>query len=101
MREKYGELSEEVQKRLDYELDIIRQTGYPGYFLIVWDYVKYAHSQGYPLSARGSAASSLVLYALGVITFNPMDYDCLFERFLNLERISPPDIDIDFADRAP
>ncbi len=100
LREKYGELSEEVQKRLDYELDIIRQTGYPGYFLIVWDYVKYAHSQGYPLSARGSAASSLVLYALGVITFNPMDYDCLFERFLNLERISPPDIDIDFADRA-
>ncbi|MDE0688353.1 MAG: DNA polymerase III subunit alpha, partial [Candidatus Poribacteria bacterium] len=54
----------------------------------------------YPLSARGSAASSLVLYALDVITFNPMDYDCLFERFLNLERISPPDIDIDFADRA-
>ena len=100
LREKYGELSEEVQQRLDYELDIINKTGYPGYFLIVWDYVKYAHKQGYPLSARGSAASSLVLYALDVIAFNPMDYDCLFERFLNLERISPPDIDIDFADRA-
>ena len=100
LREKYGELSEEVQKRLDYELDIISKTGYPGYFLIVWDYVKYAHKQGYPLFARGSAASSLVLYALDVITFNPMDYDCLFERFLNLERVSPPDIDIDFADRA-
>ena len=101
MREKYGgELSEPIRQRLDYELDIIGQTGYPGYFLIVWDYVKYAHKQGYPLSARGSAASSLVLYALDVITFNPMDYDCLFERFLNLERISPPDIDIDFADRA-
>ena len=100
LREKYGELSEEIQKRLDYELDIISKTGYPGYFLIVWDYVKYAHKQGYPLSARGSAASSLVLYALDVITFNPMEYDCLFERFLNLERISPPDIDIDFADRA-
>ena len=100
LREKCGELSEEIQKRLDYELDIINKTGYPGYFLIVWDYVKYAHKQGYPLSARGSAASSLVLYALDVITFNPMDYDCLFERFLNLERISPPDIDIDFSDRA-
>ena len=101
LREKYGgELSEPVRQRLDYELDIINKTGYPGYFLIVWDYVKYAHKQGYPLSARGSAASSLVLYALDVITFNPMDYDCLFERFLNLERISPPDIDIDFADRA-
>ena len=100
LKEKYGEISEEVQKRLDYELDIINKTGYPGYFLIVWDYVQYAHKQGYPLSARGSAASSLVLYALDVITFNPMDYDCLFERFLNLERISPPDIDIDFADRA-
>ena len=100
LREKYGELSDEIRKRLDYELDIISQTRYSGYFLIVWDYVKYAHKQGYPLSARGSAASSLVLYALDVITFNPMDYDCLFERFLNLERISPPDIDIDFADRA-
>ncbi|MDE0468150.1 MAG: DNA polymerase III subunit alpha [Candidatus Poribacteria bacterium] len=100
LREKCGELSEEIQQRLDYELDIINKTGYPGYFLIVWDYVKYAHKQGYPLSARGSAASSLVLYALDVITFNPMDYDCLFERFLNLERISPPDIDIDFSDRA-
>ena len=100
LREKCGELSEEIRQRLDYELDIISKTGYPGYFLIVWDYVKYAHKQGYPLSARGSAASSLVLYALDVIRFNPMDYDCLFERFLNLERISPPDIDIDFADRA-
>ncbi len=95
-----GELSEPVRQRLDYELDIISKTDYSGYFLIVWDYVKYAHKQGYPLSARGSAASSLVLYALDVITFNPMDYDCLFERFLSLERVSPPDIDIDFADRA-
>ena len=101
LRKKYGsELSEPIRQRLNYELDIISKTDYSGYFLIVWDYVKYAHKQGYPLSARGSAASSLVLYALDVITFNPMDYDCLFERFLNLERISPPDIDIDFADRA-
>ena len=101
LKEKYGgQLSEPIRQRIDYELDIISETDYSGYFLIVWDYVKYALKQGYPLSARGSAASSLVLYALNVITFNPMDYDCLFERFLNLERISPPDIDIDFADRA-
>ncbi len=101
LREKFGgELSAEAQKRLEHELDIINQTGYPGYFLIVWDYVKYAHQQGYPLTARGSAVGSLVLYALDVIAINPMDYDCLFERFLNLERISPPDIDIDFSDRA-
>lgn len=101
LREKLGgELSSDVLQRLDHELDIINKTGYPGYFLIVWDYVKYANEQGYPLTARGSAAGSLVLYALDVITFNPMDYGCIFERFLNLERVSPPDIDIDFADRA-
>ena len=101
LREKLGgELSSEVLQRLNHELDIINKTGYPGYFLIVWDYVKYANEQGYPLTARGSAAGSLVLYALDVIAFNPMEYGCIFERFLNLERISPPDIDIDFADRA-
>lgn len=101
LREKIGnELPSDVRHRLNYELEIIRKTGYAGYFLIVWDYVNFAHRQGYPLAARGSAASSLVLYALGVISFNPMDYDCMFERFLNLERVSPPDIDIDFSDRA-
>ena len=100
LREKYGELSEPIQQRIDYELDIIKQTGHANYFLIVGDYVNHAHKQGYPLSARGSAASSLVLYALDVIGFNPMDHGCLFERFLNLERLAPPDIDIDFADRA-
>ncbi len=100
LREKYGELSEPIQQRMDYELDIIKQTGHANYFLIVGDYVNHAHKQGYPLSARGSAASSLVLYALDVISFNPMDHGCLFERFLNLERLAHPDIDIDFADRA-
>ena len=100
LRQKYGEFSEPIQQRIDYELAIIKRSGYANYFLIVADYVNYAHKQGYPLSARGSAASSLVLYALDVIGFNPMDYGCLFERFLNLERLNPPDIDIDFADRA-
>ena len=101
MHKKLGEeIPSNIRNRLDYELDIISKTGYSGYFLIVWDYVNYANQQGYPLSARGSAAGSLALYALDVITYNPMDYDCMFERFLNLERVSPPDIDIDFADRA-
>ena len=100
LRKKYGDLSEPIRERIDYELHIIKRSGYANYFLIVADYVNYAHKQGYPLSARGSAASSLVLYALDVISFNPMDYGCLFERFLNLERLNPPDIDIDFADRA-
>ena len=100
LREKYGELSEPILQRVDYELDIIRQGRHANYFLIVEDYVNYARKQGYPLSARGSAAGSLVLYALGVISFNPMDHGCLFERFLNLERLSTPDIDIDFADCA-
>ena len=100
LREKYGELSEPIRQRVDYELDVIRQGNHANYFLIVADYVNYAHKQGYPLSARGSAAGSLVLYALDVIGFNPMDHGCLFERFLNLERLTVPDIDIDFADRA-
>ncbi len=99
LHEKFGrELPSKVRKQIEFELDIIRRTGYAGYFLIVWDYVSYAKTLGYPLSCRGSAASSLALYALGVNTFNPMNYDCMFERFLNTQRISPPDIDIDFAD---
>lgn len=101
LHQKYGgHLSESIQKRLEYELDIIQQTGYASYFLIVADYVNYANEQGYLLSARGSATSSLVLYALGVISFNPMKHGCLFERFLNLDRMNPPDIDIDFAPHA-
>ncbi|MCZ6677626.1 MAG: DNA polymerase III subunit alpha [Candidatus Poribacteria bacterium] len=98
LREKYGEISTEMQERLDYELDIIEKTGYAGYLLIVWDYVNFARERGFPLNARGSAGGSLALLALGVTTFNPMEYDCMFERFLNLDRISMPDIDIDFGD---
>ena len=100
LREKYGELSEPVRQRIDYELRIIKQGGHANYFLIVGDYVNYAQKQGYPITARGSAAASLVLHALDVVGFNPMDHGCLFERFLNLERPNRPDIFIDFADRA-
>ena len=99
--EKYGShLSDPIQKRMDYELDVIEKTGSADIFLIVSDYINYARKQGHLMSARGTAASSLVLYALDVINFNPMDYGCLFERFLNLDRMKSPDIDIDFADNA-
>lgn len=101
LRKKYGgHLSEPILKQLEYELDVINKTGYADYFLIVADYVNYAIEQRYLLTARGSAASSLVLYGLGVINFNPMDHGCMFERFINLDRMNPPDIDIDFADYA-
>ena len=99
--QKYGgHLAEPIRTRLEYELDIIEQTGHANYFLLVADCASYANSQGYPFSARGSAAGSLVLYALGIINFNPMDYGCLFERFLNLDRLTTPDIDIDFPGHA-
>ena len=101
LKKLYGShLSSEIQERINHELEVIEKTGFAGYFLIVWDYVQHARNQGHFLSARGSAGSSLVLYAIGVINFNPMDYNCIFERFLNTERVSPPDIDIDFSDRA-
>ena len=99
--EKYGShISEPIQKRMDYELDVIEKTGSADIFLIVADYVNFARKQGHLLLARGSAASSLALYALDVINFNPMDYGCLFERFLNLDRLNSPDINIDIADNA-
>ena len=98
LKKLYGsDLSNNIQERINHELGVIQKTGYAGYFLIVWDFVSHARSKGHFLSARGSAGSSLVLYAIGVINFNPMDFGCVFERFLNTERISPPDIDIDFS----
>ncbi len=101
LRQKYGgHLSEPIRKQLEYELDVIRKAAVADYFLIVADYVNFANKQGYLSSARGSAASSLVLFALDVISFNPMDHGCMFERFLNLDRMNTPDIDIDFADNA-
>lgn len=90
--------SENVKKRLDYELDIIKQKGYSAYFLIVADYANWSRSQGIITSTRGSAAGSLVAYTLGITTVNPLFFNLPFERFLNPHRPSPPDIDIDFAD---
>jgi len=88
----------EVLERLEYELNVICKKGYAPYFLIVADAINWARSQGIVTTTRGSAAGSLVSYALGIITINPLKYDLPFERFLNMERPLPPDIDMDFAD---
>ncbi|HEY8424563.1 MAG TPA: DNA polymerase III subunit alpha [Limnochordales bacterium] len=98
-RRRFGEISEPIRQRLDYELAIIEKTGFAGYFLIVQDFVNYARRSGIPVGpGRGSAASSLVGYCLGITNINPLHHGMIFERFLNPERISMPDIDIDFAD---
>ncbi|MCM8783741.1 MAG: DNA polymerase III subunit alpha [Candidatus Omnitrophica bacterium] len=95
---KYKNPSEEVLKRLDHELKIIKDSGFVGYFLIVWNFVHYAKSQKIPVGpGRGSAAGSLVSYLLGITDIDPLKYGLLFERFLNPERISMPDMDIDFC----
>ena len=91
-------LPPEVRERLDYELEVILKTGYAGYFLITWDFIRWARENGIPVGpGRGSAAGSLVSYALRITDLDPIAYGLLFERFLNPERISMPDIDIDFC----
>jgi DNA polymerase-3 subunit alpha len=93
-----GELPTEVKERLDYELGVILQTGYSGYFLIVADFIKAARDRGIPVGpGRGSAAGSIVAYSLGITNVCPLDFDLLFERFLNPERVSMPDVDVDFC----
>ena len=97
--DRYGEpLPEAVRERLDYELGVILETGYAGYFLITWDFIRWAREKGIPVGpGRGSAAGSLVSYSLRITNLDPLRFDLLFERFLNPERISMPDIDIDFC----
>jgi len=90
----------EYEARVAYEIDMIRRMRYPGYFLIVWDFIRYAKEHHIPVGpGRGSAAGSLVAYCLDITDVDPLDFDLLFERFLNPERISLPDIDIDFCER--
>jgi DNA polymerase-3 subunit alpha len=97
---KYKEVTPEIEQRLQYEMGVIRQTGYAGYFLIVRDFCEYSRSKGIRVGpGRGSAAGSLVSYLAGITSVDPIKFGLLFERFLNPERISMPDIDIDFADR--
>ncbi|MEJ2581425.1 MAG: DNA polymerase III subunit alpha, partial [Acidobacteriota bacterium] len=92
--------TQEYETRLEQELDIIRKMGFPGYFLVVWDFIRHARENDIPVGpGRGSAAGSLVSYALGITDIDPLEFDLLFERFLNPDRISMPDIDIDFCQR--
>jgi DNA polymerase-3 subunit alpha len=91
---------DEYGRRLEYELEMIRKMGYVGYFLIVWDFIRYAREQGIPVGpGRGSAAGSLVAWCMRITDVDPMDFDLIFERFLNPERVSLPDIDVDFCER--
>jgi len=99
LRRRYKTVAPDVKKRLAYELDIIKKTGFASYFLIVQDFVNWAKNQGIVVGpGRGSAGGSLVSYLLGITNVDPLKYNLLFERFLNPERISMPDIDLDFAD---
>ncbi len=96
---RYGEMTREIQERLDFELEVIEKTGYPGYFLIVEDFIREARNMGVSVGpGRGSAAGSAVAYCLWITNLDPIEYDLLFERFLNPDRVSMPDIDIDFDD---
>ena len=91
---------ETYEARLSYEVDVVKRMNYPGYFLIVWDFVRYAREKGIPVGpGRGSAAGSLVAYCLQITDVDPLEFGLIFERFLNPERVSLPDIDIDFCER--
>ncbi len=97
-KNRFGEITQEVDERLNHELNIINEMGYPSYFLIVMDFIRYAKSKCIPVGpGRGSAAASLVSYCLEITNINPLQYNLIFERFLNPERVNMPDIDIDFC----
>jgi DNA polymerase-3 subunit alpha len=98
IEEHFGEMTEPLQKQLDYEIDLIAKKGFVPYFLIEWDFVHYARSKGIRCSARGSAAGSLMAYTLGITNVDPIRYQLPFERFFNPERADMPDIDMDFPD---
>ncbi len=98
IKERYGNVTDELNKRMDYELQVISSMGFVDYFLIVWDFIKYAKDNGIPVGpGRGSAAGSIVAYSLKITDIDPIEYGLIFERFLNPERVTMPDIDIDFC----
>lgn len=98
-KKRYDDLTEAIMERIDFELSTIANSGYPGYFLIVEDFIREARNMGVAVGpGRGSAAGSVVAYCLGITNIDPLQYDLLFERFLNPDRVSMPDIDIDFDD---
>ncbi len=102
LHERYGERSTDepaLIERLDYELDVLEKTGFTSYILIVWDFIHFAKGRGIPVGpGRGSAAGSMVAYVLGITDIDPLLYGLIFERFLNPDRVSPPDIDVDFCE---
>ena len=98
LKERYPDKWQELEPKLSYELEIIEKMGYVDYFLIVWDYINFARTHGIPVGpGRGSAAGSLVAYTTGITNIDPIKYSLIFERFLNPERVSMPDIDVDFC----
>lgn len=98
LKERYPDGDHSLKERLEYELSVIQSMGYVDYFLIVWDFINYARTQGIKVGpGRGSAAGSIVSYCLGITSIDPIKYQLLFERFLNPERVSMPDIDVDFC----
>ncbi len=98
-KRRYDEITSDIEERVDFELETIANSGYPGYFLIVEDFIREARNMGVSVGpGRGSAAGSVVAYCLGITNIDPLKYDLLFERFLNPDRVSMPDIDIDFDD---
>src|SRR5213595_1868853 len=102
LRQRYGERAAsdpELSRRLDYELDVLEQTGFVSYLLIVWDFIHFAKEKGIPVGpGRGSAAGSIVAFVLGITDIDPLQFGLIFERFLNPARVSPPDIDVDFCE---
>jgi DNA polymerase III, alpha subunit len=98
LKRKYSPVTQEAKERLEYELSVIEQMGYVDYFLIVWDFIKFARERGIMVGpGRGSAAGSIVAYVLDITQIDPLRYNLLFERFLNPERVTMPDIDVDFC----
>ena len=98
LERRYGTVTPELQARLDYELGVILSMGYAGYFLIVADFIAFAREQGIQTTCRGSAPGSIVTYTLGITPVDPILYQLPFERFLNPDRVTMPDIDVDFED---
>ena len=98
LKEKYDEVTPEIRERADYELEVISKLGYVEYYLIVWDFINYARENGIPVGpGRGSGVGSIVAYATGITDVDPLRYSLFFERFLNVERVSMPDFDVDFC----
>lgn len=99
LRKRYGMVTPELQQRFDYEMQIVKEMGYVDYYLIVYDFIRYAKNQGIPVGpGRGSGAGSLLAYCMGITGVDPIKYQLIFERFLNPERVSMPDFDVDFSD---